>query len=257
VVAVRWYLCYGLSYRDVEELLAERGIEVDHVTVYRWAQRFTPLLADAARFCRRSPGDRWFVDETQCAASRRGRPSRACATGCRDSHRHTAPCEGQDPRPHLGDKPAAEPPEDNENQHEGLTHVRRLSLAVGPGQAACLTDSRWSTTSTGRTKGSTTPGYSPRYPNQSPTPIRSPTLGYPPTGPPRRHPPRVQARPLTCLDGILGRYRGAPRHRGATATNLSLRGGRHPASGRCAAPATPWSVDPKCPACGRSSPDAC
>jgi len=36
VLTVRWYLRYGLSYRDVEELLAERGIEVDHVTVYRW-----------------------------------------------------------------------------------------------------------------------------------------------------------------------------------------------------------------------------
>ena len=36
VLAVRWYLRFGLSYRDVEELLAERGIEVDHVTVYRW-----------------------------------------------------------------------------------------------------------------------------------------------------------------------------------------------------------------------------
>jgi transposase-like protein len=35
-LAVRWYLRYGLSYRDVEELLAERGIDVDHVTVYRW-----------------------------------------------------------------------------------------------------------------------------------------------------------------------------------------------------------------------------
>jgi IS6 family transposase len=33
---VRWYLRYGLSYRDVEELLAERGIDVDHVTIYRW-----------------------------------------------------------------------------------------------------------------------------------------------------------------------------------------------------------------------------
>jgi transposase-like protein len=50
-VAVRWYLRYGLSYRDVEELLAERGVEVDHVTVYRWVQRFTPLFADAARPC--------------------------------------------------------------------------------------------------------------------------------------------------------------------------------------------------------------
>ncbi len=64
VVAVRWCLRYGLSYRDVEELLAERGIEVDHVTIYRWVQRFTPLLADAARFARRSPADPWYVDET-------------------------------------------------------------------------------------------------------------------------------------------------------------------------------------------------
>ncbi|MFI5896982.1 IS6 family transposase [Actinoplanes sp. NPDC051513] len=64
VVAVHWYLRSGLSYRDVEELLAERGIEVDHVTVYRWVQRFTPLLADAARFARHAPGDRWYVDET-------------------------------------------------------------------------------------------------------------------------------------------------------------------------------------------------
>ena len=36
LLAVRWYLRYGLSYRDVEELLAERGIEADHVTIYRW-----------------------------------------------------------------------------------------------------------------------------------------------------------------------------------------------------------------------------
>jgi hypothetical protein len=48
----------------VEELLAERGITVDHVTVYRWVQRFTLLLIDAARPCRHAPGDRWFVDET-------------------------------------------------------------------------------------------------------------------------------------------------------------------------------------------------
>ena len=48
VLAVRWYLRYGLSYRDVEELPIERGIEVDHVTVFRWVQRFTPLLAHAA-----------------------------------------------------------------------------------------------------------------------------------------------------------------------------------------------------------------
>jgi transposase-like protein len=64
VLAVRWYLRFGLSYRDVEELLAERGIEVDHVTVYRWVLRFTPLLVEAARPCRHAVGDRWQVDET-------------------------------------------------------------------------------------------------------------------------------------------------------------------------------------------------
>jgi transposase-like protein len=64
VLAVRWYLRFGLSYRDLEELLAERGIQADHVTIYRWVLRFTPLLADAARPCRHSVGNRWQVDET-------------------------------------------------------------------------------------------------------------------------------------------------------------------------------------------------
>jgi transposase, IS6 family len=64
VLAVRWYLRFGLSHRDVEELLAERGIEVDHVTVHRWVNRFAPLLVDAARFGRHRVGDRWQVDET-------------------------------------------------------------------------------------------------------------------------------------------------------------------------------------------------
>jgi transposase-like protein len=73
VVAVRWYLRFGLSYRDVEELLTERGVEVDHVTVYRWVQRFTPLLADAARPCRHRVGDRWQVDETYVKVAGRWR----------------------------------------------------------------------------------------------------------------------------------------------------------------------------------------
>ena len=73
VLAVRWYLRFGLSYRDVEELLAERGIDVDHVTVYRWVQRFMPLLAEAARPCRRSVGDCWQVDETYVKVAGRWR----------------------------------------------------------------------------------------------------------------------------------------------------------------------------------------
>src|SRR5438093_8195627 len=63
-LAVRWYLRFGLSYRDVEELLADRGIEVDHVTVYRWVQRFAPEFAEAARARQHLVGDRWHVDET-------------------------------------------------------------------------------------------------------------------------------------------------------------------------------------------------
>jgi transposase-like protein len=47
-LAVRWYLRYGQSYRDVAELLAERGAQVDHVSVFRSVQRFTPPLAEAA-----------------------------------------------------------------------------------------------------------------------------------------------------------------------------------------------------------------
>jgi len=64
VLAVRWYLRFAISYRDVEELLAERGIEVDHTTIHRWVQRFTLLLAEAARPCRHAVGDRWQVDGT-------------------------------------------------------------------------------------------------------------------------------------------------------------------------------------------------
>jgi len=84
VLAVRWYLRFGLSYRDVEELLTERGVEVDHVTIYRWVLRFTPLLAVAARPCRHLVGNRWFTDETYVKVGRalalclpRGRPVRA------------------------------------------------------------------------------------------------------------------------------------------------------------------------------------
>ena len=73
-ICLRWFLfsarrdrpCGALvpALRDAEELLAERGVEVDHVSVYRWVQRFMPLVADAARPCRHAVGDRWQVDET-------------------------------------------------------------------------------------------------------------------------------------------------------------------------------------------------
>jgi transposase-like protein len=73
VLAVRWYLRFALSYRDVEELLTERGIQVDHVTIYRWVLRFTPLLAEAARPCRHAVGSSWQVDETYVKVAGRWR----------------------------------------------------------------------------------------------------------------------------------------------------------------------------------------
>src|ERR1700736_6219416 len=73
VLAVRWYLRFGLSYRDVEELLSERGVEVDHVTVYLWVQRFALQLTGAARPCRHAVSDRWYVDETYVRVAGRWR----------------------------------------------------------------------------------------------------------------------------------------------------------------------------------------
>jgi IS6 family transposase len=64
VLAVRWSLRLALSYRDLEELLAERGVQVHHIIISRWVQRFTPLLAEAARPRRHAVGDRWQVDQT-------------------------------------------------------------------------------------------------------------------------------------------------------------------------------------------------
>ena len=63
-LAVRWYLRYRLSYDEVAEVLAERGVVVDTSTVYAWVQAFTPRFVDAARAHRSRVGGRWRVDET-------------------------------------------------------------------------------------------------------------------------------------------------------------------------------------------------
>src|SRR5688500_11174693 len=63
-LAVRWYVRYRLSYADVAEWLAERGLRVDRSTVYRWVRRFLPLFAEAASSHRAPVGGKWRVDET-------------------------------------------------------------------------------------------------------------------------------------------------------------------------------------------------
>src|SRR5713226_252810 len=64
VLAVRWYVRYRLSYAEVSEWLAERGLLVDQSTIYRWVQRFLPLFGEVARKYRQLVGPDWRVDET-------------------------------------------------------------------------------------------------------------------------------------------------------------------------------------------------
>jgi len=64
LVCVRWYLAYPLSLRNLEEMMAERGIAVDHSTVHRWAIKLVPVLEKAFRRCKRQVGKSWRVDET-------------------------------------------------------------------------------------------------------------------------------------------------------------------------------------------------
>ena len=64
LLAVGCYLRFSLSYRDVEELLAERGLLVDHVTVWRWVQSYAPELERCLRQKLRPTNDSWRVDET-------------------------------------------------------------------------------------------------------------------------------------------------------------------------------------------------
>ena len=64
VCAVRWYLRYSLSFRDVEELLSERGLEADHTTIWRWVQRYGPELEERLRRHLKPTNRSWRVDET-------------------------------------------------------------------------------------------------------------------------------------------------------------------------------------------------
>jgi transposase-like protein len=64
LLCVRWYLRYALSYRDLEELMAERGLHVDHTTIFRWVQRYAPELEKRCRPHLKTTTDSWRVDET-------------------------------------------------------------------------------------------------------------------------------------------------------------------------------------------------
>jgi transposase-like protein len=63
---VRWYCKYGISYRNLEEILEERGVSVDHTTLYRWVQHYAPEIEKRLRWYWKRPGlsRSWRVDET-------------------------------------------------------------------------------------------------------------------------------------------------------------------------------------------------
>jgi len=64
VLCLRWYLRYSLSYRDLEEMMAERGLSLDHSTIARWVLRYAPILSQRIRCEMRRPNRSWRVDET-------------------------------------------------------------------------------------------------------------------------------------------------------------------------------------------------
>src|SRR5262249_29759731 len=64
ILCVRWYLRYSLSYRDLEEMMIEGGLTVDQVTIWRWVQRYAPILNQRLRSELRHPNWSWRVDET-------------------------------------------------------------------------------------------------------------------------------------------------------------------------------------------------
>jgi putative transposase len=60
---VRWYVACPISYRQLEEMMAERGVEVDHSSLHRWVLKYTPLLETAFRQRKRPVGGSWRLDE--------------------------------------------------------------------------------------------------------------------------------------------------------------------------------------------------
>lgn len=64
LLCVRWYLAYSLSLRDLREMMAERGISIDHSTIHRWVIHFSPVLLKRFNRRKRSVGSKWHMDET-------------------------------------------------------------------------------------------------------------------------------------------------------------------------------------------------
>jgi putative transposase len=64
LLCVRWYRAYGHSLRNLEEMMAERGVVVDHATIHRWTIHYAPLLLEQFNRRKRAVSRKWHVDET-------------------------------------------------------------------------------------------------------------------------------------------------------------------------------------------------
>ena len=133
MVAVRWYLRYGLSYRDVEELLVERGIDVDHVTVFRWVQRFTccwPTLPGSLATHRPIAGS-WMRPTSRSAAS--GGTSTARSTSRAGYRRPALRPPRRQGRPPVLQGRATDPQGDTERGgHRRRADLRRRARRADP-----------------------------------------------------------------------------------------------------------------------------
>ena len=79
LMSIRWYLAYKLSYRDIEELLAERGAQVDHATINRWVCEYAPQLEAVFRCRKHIVSGSWRMDETYSVPGVQiGKPGKVC-----------------------------------------------------------------------------------------------------------------------------------------------------------------------------------
>lgn len=78
LLCVRWYLRYPLSYRNLEEMMCERGLSVVHTTIYRWVIAYSPEINKRCRPHLRSTNDSWKVDETYIKVNGKSKYRASC-----------------------------------------------------------------------------------------------------------------------------------------------------------------------------------
>ena len=152
---MRWYCRYGISYRELEEMLGERGVEVDHTTLYRWTQRYAPELEKRTAWYRSRLSFSWRVDETYVRV--KGRWKYLYRAIDKDGAtldfypRRPAQHEGGQalPRRSLEAQSGLDPPGDQHRQEPGLWRGDRRAEEGGRDPARSSSIGRSSTSTTG------------------------------------------------------------------------------------------------------------